>query len=244
MWLERKMFSLRKAGQLFLASERNIDVKLFSAPKYVKEIKKLTRVINFSRSNIKSLQGIPKLNKLIELNIDNTEISNFANIKSFPHLRKISFKNCPNLPLDSAQLSLVIALPELTSINDKQISEKVRNKAKDYPEYVPNLIDAGWLAVHPCPPQHEMRELCKQYNVEFIEDFEPESVDDESNDNDYNANNDDFSFEDCVSYLIQKHEDMQKKSMAMFGITDGSKSGSSQQSPSSAKSPSFTIYDI
>ena len=224
MWLERKMHSLKKSGQLFLSSERNIDVKVFSDPKFSKDIKKLTKVFIVSRSNLTTLENIPKMPKLNELNIDYTEIKNFANILAFPHLRKISFKGCPNLQLESAQLSLVIALQELTSINDKQIPQGIQKKAKEFPEIASKLVNAGWMAIYPCPKGKDLKEICDYYKVKYSDDeFESDSTEydvDHEEDIEFDANDDDFNFEVCLHVLHEKHEEMIRKSQAMFGISN------------------------
>jgi hypothetical protein len=61
-------------------------------------------------------------------------------------------------------------------INGGLISDTERNKIASYPQFTGELLNLGWRLIYPCPEPDQMRELCRQYNVTYVEDTPPEDV--------------------------------------------------------------------
>ncbi|EAX96959.1 hypothetical protein TVAG_414400 [Trichomonas vaginalis G3] len=214
-WLERRIHSLRSTGKLNLPSEKDFNAQLLADKKYVADVK-LTKYLNLSRIPITTFEGIPKLPKCLELIADNILLESLKNISAFPHLRKISLKNSTNINKKQLNLSLVIALPDLVSINGKIIPDLVKKKAQKYPSYSAQLINKGWIAEIPCPTSEELKQICEQYGVEYLEDdadLEESEKEQEAAENDL-----EYDFEDTIAFLHKAHEDMLVRSQAIFGI--------------------------
>lgn len=214
-WLERRIHSLRTSGRLNLPSEREFNPQLLSEKKYLADIR-LTKYLNLSRIPLTTFEGIPKLPKCIELMADNIQLENLKNIAAFPHLRKISLKNSTNISDKQLNLSLIIALPELVSINGKIIPDVLKKKAKKYPTYAASLINKGWIAEIPCPSGDEMMQICDKFGVEYIDD--DIGLDDSDDERGIVDNELEYNFEDTIAFLHKAHEDMLVRSQAIFGI--------------------------
>ena len=150
MWIERRLHNLRVTGKLNLAGEKDLDLEGLSNPKYAKELS-IVKEMNLNRTSLKSFEGFPNMLKLSDLSVENTELKNFKNIRSFPNLRKISFKGSNDLGSKNLSLSVILAIPSISSVNGKLVSEKIKQKASEYPPIAGDLVNAGWIATYPVP---------------------------------------------------------------------------------------------
>ena len=218
MWIERRLHNIRTTGKFNISGEKDVDLNQLSNVKYIKEMK-LVKSLNLSRTSISSFEGCPKMPKVIDVIADGSQISSLKNIKAFTNLRKISLKNTPKLDQKNMKLSVVLAVPEITTVDGKLISEKIRQKAKEFPNFAGELVNNGWMAVYPVPSEDEFKEICKEYSVEFTQDeifIKSQSADDLAEEKE--EEDDEFDFEAVINQLHEEHESMLTRSQALFGI--------------------------
>ena len=81
-------------------------------------------------------------------------------------MTKINIENTPLSRNPHCKLSLLIVCGNnLRVINGKLISATLRKKAEAYPPVAAQLINAGWMAVYPCPSAEEISKLCAEYSI-------------------------------------------------------------------------------
>lgn len=239
MVLKRKLRSIKKSGELFLASENDLDLTEFSKDEFYADLK-LAKLFNFSRTPIKNFIGIPKLNKLKTLIADNSQVENLSNIHSMPNLTSISLKNTPVSRDPHFFLSVYIGtFRKISQINGKLIPENVKKTAAMYPDIASYLVNVGWMVTKPVPTEEEFDALCKKYGINpytFVPQADHDvyysnSADPQRSSGMYDPNRDisfEFNlhqnlelpdnFEDKIIKLRGLHDHMLLKSQALFGI--------------------------
>ena len=225
-WLQRRLIIVKRTGNLSLINEQNVDLNLFNMPEYSNQLS-VIKTLDLTKTNIKSLEDLqhhfPKLTTFIA---DKTQISDFKNFQILSGVRSVSLKQTPVSKKPHYKLSLLLCLGsdnKLTSIDGQIITKKLRSMAEQYPQpLTSNLINNGWMAEYPCPDENALFALCEKYDVSHDTGIYtiPSPKNDATNlpdDEDF-ENIDEMDFEDLISELRKKHEDMLMKGQAMFGL--------------------------
>ena len=209
--IKTKLGILRKTGDFSLLSQK-IDIStVFRSPELQKNAN-LIKTLNLTRTNFRTARAFPTLNSMTSLIADFSELENFENFLSFPKLAKISIKHTPVASKKNFKLSLYLLFGDsLSSINGTIISEEIRRKALEYPNFARDLINKGWIAVYPPPSDDEFDDLCQNYGID-----KPKSIS-QSEEEERKENNQSQSEEEDIElqyqYLIQSIRDKQEEQL-------------------------------
>ena len=209
-WLSRKYQTLTKTGKLSLIGEKKIDLSVFSQPSIQKDTK-IIKVLDLSRTDIKSLEGLPYLPRLKTFIADKTEIDTFKNFSSIKNVISISLKETEiskKLSSNKYRLSLILVCPQLSTIDNKMIPQQIRDIAATYPPVCSQLINAGWMIETPPPTGDHLEQLCKQYIKDETEPLKTSSE----------VENSSKDFQEMIKQLHNKHEQVILNGLAKFGI--------------------------
>ena len=214
--LRSKLALLKKSGELSFHSQK-MDIESTLKTPEVKKSTNFIKTLTLTRTNFSTANGIPEMPFLTTLNADNSKLENFENFLAFPKLAKVNIKKTPVSEKKNFKLSLYLLFGEsLSSINGSIISETVRAKASEYPEYARELVNKGWIAVYPPPSDEDFEEICKNYGVDIEETASPDAnsqsaygeEDKESQNSDESNENDDE-----YQYIIQELRDRQEEQL-------------------------------
>lgn len=170
----------KKTGKLLMQGEPLLKSEYFSRAE-LKQISKLIKEIDISYTKISSIEGLPKLPNLRIFSANNTRLDSF---KGFLSLKsncaiKIEIKNTPLSSRMNFRLALLVLFGDIiVSINGKAISDKIRLQANKYNPCCAELINQGWEIVYPPPKEEELKEICSQYSVNYVEKVYEEEEDD------------------------------------------------------------------
>jgi hypothetical protein len=163
-WLQKSELIFLRTGKLNLSSVALPDLAAIKARPSLKEL-------NLSKTQLKSIQGLAVQRNIVVFIADNSQLESFTNFSAIASASTYSLKNTPL----AANRLFRIAVALLSNahrpiVNGMLISDAERKKASAYPPFTAELVNLGWPLVWPCPEPDHMRELCRQYNVTYVED--------------------------------------------------------------------------
>jgi hypothetical protein len=172
---------------------------------------KMMRHLNLSYVQITSLAGLKPQPNLESLTAIGSRITSFQNFSAIAGIRRLVLNNTPVARAPQFVLSAVLICPNLTSLNERQIPDLTRNRAKSYPYPGRLLVDAGWLAEFPYPPDDRLADLAVKFGVvEPEEEEDAQTATEEAEDR----------FEDVLAGLWRRHEKLVKRAQCRSqGIT-------------------------
>ena len=175
LWRRRMLESLRRSNKVDLSGENIDDLSKLGTLK-------LMHSLDLSYVQISTLEGMPNQPNLKIFILDGTAISSFKNFSAVNNITSISLKRTPVLKEPNYLVSLLLVCPKVTIVNGKLISEKTKSKVESYPSFAHELVNAGWMAEYPCPPDDVLNNLKKQYKIlsdEYEEVLEEEEEEEE-----------------------------------------------------------------
>ena len=217
-WVHEQSYLLKTQGKLIIPTKDNADISFFKNSKYKKQLY-LVKHLDASNTPLESLDGFIKLRNLKTFIADGTSISNFKNFQAIASVSKISLKDTPVSLLPAYKLSLYLVTGQsLKVIDGKTIPSSIIKKASTYPPIAGNLVNAGWIAEHPCPSSERLYELCNEYGINQSLMTGEQFAFENSIDLDEDVYTGDF--EETIALLRVRHEEMLRKGQSLFGITD------------------------
>lgn len=120
------------------------------------------KVLNISRSHIKSLDALPAQPLLCQIIADQSELSSFAGLSRHKKLRDVSFIGTPLESQPNSRLACIIVVgPNISVINKRSVKKSEREEALKYPKISKLLLEAGWELEKPVPSAEKFREILK-----------------------------------------------------------------------------------
>lgn len=207
-WWKSREYILNKTGKLNLTG---IQVTEFSVVKS----RPLMKELNISRCPCTSLKKLAFQPNLYTFNAEGSSLSSFENFSSVSKATVFHLKNTPLSAKPHYVLALYIICdnPKIV-VDGKLISSKVKRLAGTYPICTKDLLNAGWDLVYPCPSSDEIRDLCRDLNVTYIEDeHEEEQVDEESA-----YQEEDLNHYEMIEKMLAKHDSIIQQAQHKFGL--------------------------
>ncbi|OHT16137.1 hypothetical protein TRFO_13467 [Tritrichomonas foetus] len=213
-WLQKCELGFLKTGRLNLSSVSIPDLSLVKSRSTLKEL-------NISRCKLESLEGLAYQPNIAVLNADHSHISSFKNFASVSHATIYSLKNTP-LAQDPNYLIglLLMAEDDKIIVNGKHLSSMWYRKADTYPSFTRDLLNNGWSLEYPCPKSEILREICREFNVTYIEDDDPASDTEQFGDNQNEEEEESGNFLDKIDRLMNKHNEMISQASRDFELLD------------------------
>ncbi|KAK8891054.1 hypothetical protein M9Y10_028259 [Tritrichomonas musculus] len=129
------------------------------------------KVLNITRSHIKSLESLPAQPILQQIVADNSELSSFAGLSRHKKLRDVSFIGSPLESKPNSRLSCIIVVgPQIAIINKRIVKKSEREEASKYPKITRLLLEAGWDLETPVPSPEKFREILKDEKYRSVLD--------------------------------------------------------------------------
>ena len=215
--IKTRLNLLRKSGEFSLLAQK-VDISNVFKSKEIKSYASLIKTLNLTRTNFSSAVDFPEMNALTTLIADSSELKNFENFLIFPKLAKISIQKTPVASKKNFKLSLYLLFGEtLSSINGRIISEEIRRKAAEYPDYARELVNNGWIAVYPPPSDEDFDKICEDYNVVKPHEITQDNIEEEEEEvqEDLEAQANDEKEYEQIKYenLIQSIRDKQEEQL-------------------------------
>lgn len=158
-WFPEKLKQLAKTGTLNLSAEVMEDLSFVGCRETMKKL-------DLSFTHLTSLVGLAYQPKLDSLILDSSDLINFKNFRAVQKISSISLRNTPAAATPNFKLSLLLVIgPSLRVINGQRVSDRLREKAKQYPEIASDLVNCGWMAQYPCPDDLEMEDISQGYGL-------------------------------------------------------------------------------
>ena len=165
-WLQKCELSFLRTGKLNLSAVPQPDLTAIRARPTMKEL-------NISKCKLESLEGLAYQPNLSVFNADNSLLASFKNFKSVAHATIYGFKNTPIARQKNFLIGLLIMTEaEKPIVDGKLVAGVWRRRAQSYHPCVRELLNRGWPLEVPCPKRAEIRALCQDYNVTYVEDEE------------------------------------------------------------------------
>lgn len=166
-WLTQRELAYKRTGIINITGVNVDSLEHIGSRTSLKEL-------IMSRTKLESIETLHKQPKLQKFIADNSMISTWKNFKAVSNASVISLKNTPLAEQKHFNIAAKIVCGEnLTVLNGKTISNTVIEKAKTYPPFVADLLNAGWIFVYPCPDMEKLKEACFAFNIDFKDpDFE------------------------------------------------------------------------
>jgi hypothetical protein len=213
-WLQRCDLSFKRTGKLNLSSVPEPDLSLIRSRNSLKEL-------NISRTKLTTIEGLALQRNLQVFNADHSLLNSFKNFSAIASASIYQLKNTP-LSEDPNCLVAIILLSDSPRpiVDGKLIPASVHRRAATYPQFARELLNSGWKLVYPCPELDLMRDLCRQFNVTYIEDNErpveqaaAEPIPDWGGD---------AGYLEQIDYLMGKHEEVIQNATREFELLDES----------------------
>lgn len=213
-WLQRRVHSLRRTGKLSFINETDVDP---SALRQLGNEIFFIKTLDFSKTKIETLDGMPRLTKVTSFIADQSNLSDFRNFISLSSATSISIKKTPISKIPHYKLNILLASgPNLVKIDGQVITSTLRARYEQYPSACCQLVNAGWIATYPCPPHDKLIEICNQYNIPPPEEVPETSFQEDEEE----VVIDPSDFDKLASKLKAKHEVLLQRKQALFGIIE------------------------
>jgi hypothetical protein len=163
-WLQKCEHTFLRTGKLNLSAIPLPDLTAIKSRPSLKEL-------NISKTRLESLQGLAPQRNIAVFNADHSALNSFVNFSAIANASIYSLKNTPLSTNRLFRIAIVLlSNSNRPIVNGALISDAERNKAAMYPQFTGELLNLGWELCYPCPDPDVMRELCRQYNVTYVED--------------------------------------------------------------------------
>ena len=230
-WLQKCELSFLRTGKLNLSTIPLPDLTAIRTRSSMKEL-------NISKCKLESLEGLAYQPNLSVFNADNSLLASFKNFKSVAHASIYCLKNTPMARQQNYLIGLLIMTEaEKPIVDGKLVAPVWMRRAKTYHPCVRELLNCGWPLEFPCPKRAEIRELCKDYNVTYVEDEEWGQDEDEEEiegptipteiDNDYGTQieepaPEDLTYLEMIDKLMELHNQVINNATRQFELLDES----------------------
>ncbi|EAX81150.1 hypothetical protein TVAG_247850 [Trichomonas vaginalis G3] len=163
-WLTQRELSFKRTGIINITGVNVDSLAPIGSRSHLKEL-------NMSRSKLESIETLRKQPSIQKFIADNSQINTWKNFKAISNATCISLKNTPlSQPKYFPVAARVLFGDNLKVLNGKAISNVTIERAKTYPAFVSDLLNAGWEFVFPCPDIDTLKAACEQYNIECEEE--------------------------------------------------------------------------
>ena len=219
-WITRRIPMLKRSGKFCVAGDTHFDPQYLSHPEVAKFLT-ICRHVDFSRTSLSTLEGLPPFPHLLTFCADKTGISNFKNFHILQSASSFSFKGTPlsKLPAYHLGILLAIGIDSVSSIDGRVVSQKLRKRAREYPGFCRELVNKGWIPVVPCPEGTTFLKICNEFGVEpEFPNVVPDTFDFENLETLGQVES--IDFEELVKRLKDEHEDVITRGQALFGLVD------------------------
>ena len=165
-WLQKCELTFLRSGVLNLSTVPYPDLSIIKTRTSLKEL-------NLSKTKLTSLEGLGYQPNLSVFKAINSSIESYKNFSSISHASTMYFRNSPITKDPNYIVAILLfAEDEHVIIEGKLVSQMWHRKAAAYPSFFRDLLDNGCPFEYPCPSEQKLRELCREYNVTYIEDDE------------------------------------------------------------------------
>ena len=219
-WITRRIPMLKRSGKFCVAGDIHFDPGILALPEVAKVLA-ICRHIDLSRTSLSTLEGLPPFPHLLTFCADKTGISNFKNFHVLHTASSFSFRGTPLSELPTYQLGLLLAvgIDNVSSIDGRVVSQKLKKRAREYPKFCSDLVNKGWVPVYPCPEATQFLKICADFDVEpEFPNVVPDTFDFEHLDAIGHITS--LNFEELIKRLKDEHEDVITRGQALFGLVD------------------------
>lgn len=127
------------------------------------------KILNISRSHIKSLDTLPAQPLLNQIVADHSDLSSFAGLSRHKKLRDVSFIGTPLESKPNSRLACIIVVgPQISIVNKRGVKRSEREEASRYPRITKLLLEAGWDLETPVPSTEKFREILKDEKYQSV----------------------------------------------------------------------------
>ncbi|OHT07722.1 hypothetical protein TRFO_23997 [Tritrichomonas foetus] len=163
-WLIKCETTFLSTGKLNLSSVPLPDISAIKTRTSLREL-------NISRTKLESLQGLAYQPNLQIFRATKSKLNSFKNFYSISHASMVFLQNTPLAKIPNYIIGVILlAEDDRVIIDGKLVSPKWYKKAATYPPFVRDLLNSGWMIEYPCPSANQLRDLCREFNVTYIED--------------------------------------------------------------------------
>ena len=212
-WLRKAELAFLRTGKLNLSNVPQLDLSLIKSRSTLKEL-------NISRCKITSLEGLAYQPKLNLLNAENSELSSFKNFYSVSHASIFQLKNTPLSKQPNYEIGLILVNPtEKVIVDGKFLRKHWYKKSQDYPSFTNDLLNAGWTLEYPVPSKEVFRELCREYNVQYVEDEDQDPVINIP-DGAFPEEEEPSNYLELIDMLMDRHNEIINEASRQFELLD------------------------
>ena len=212
-WLRKCELAFLRTGKLNLSSVAEPDLSLIKTRSTLKEL-------NISRCKLTSLDGLAYQPNIKLLNADSSQLSNMKNFNSIASCSMYVLKGTPLSKQPNYLIGLIIfAGDEKIIVDGKKVANHWYKKAESYPSFTRNLLNAGWNIEYPCPTNDVFREVCRQYNVEYVEDSDQDPVIN-MNYNEFDEEEEPANYLELIDMLMDRHNECINEASRNFKLLD------------------------
>ena len=212
-WLQKCELPFLRTGKLTLSNVSNPDLSLIRSRSSMKEL-------NISRCKLESLEGLAYQPNLNVFNAENSSLKSFKNFLSVAHATIYTLKNTPLSQNPNYLIGLLIlAEEEKIIVGGKLVGNSWYRKADSYPSYTRELLNAGWDLEYPCPESQVMREICHEYNVQYIEEEDSNAMFETKNDA-FPEEEEPANYLEVIDLLMDRHNDVINQASRNFELLD------------------------
>jgi hypothetical protein len=199
-----------------------VDLQYFSHPQVLRALC-VVKVLDISRTTLKTLAGCPDFPRLNVFIADRSELSDFTNFRALRTVASFSMRATPVSRLPTYRLSLLMAVGtrSIRSIDGGQISSALKASYEHFPPICHELVNAGWIASTRPPASAKIRSLCSQYSIdEPLFASNSDEGDLVSFNRDTSTSDAALDFDSLLKKLRAEHQEVWRKGQAQFGIVD------------------------
>jgi hypothetical protein len=217
-WLQRAELTFLRTGKLILNGDPTPDLSLIHSRTSLKEL-------NISKTQLTTIEGLAPQPHLSIFNAENSQLSSFVNFSAISHASIFFLRNTPlsEDPLFYLGIALM-STAENPIVDGKLVAKVWKRRAASYPPFVRDLISAGWKLQLPCPEPADLREICGEFGVTYVEDDQPvEAVQAVSSTTKPESEIiDESDYLAVINHLMGKHEDVIVGATRDFELLDES----------------------
>lgn len=211
-WLRKCELAFLRTGKLNLSNVAEPDLSLIKTRSTLKEL-------NISRSKLTSLEGLAYQPNINLFNADSSQLSSMKNFSSIARASMYVLKGTPLSKQPNYLIGLIILSEEKIIVDGKHVANHWYKKAEGYPSFTRNLLNAGWKIEYPCPSNEVLREVCRQFNVEYVEDSDQDPVIN-MNYNQYDEEEEPANYLELIDMLMNRHNECINEASRNFKLLD------------------------
>jgi hypothetical protein len=128
------------------------------------------KILKLNKSPLISLHTLPPQPLLRELYADGSQLETLTGINKLNRLAVLSLKDTPVSANPNFRLSAIICVgTRLESINGEKVTNYERRRAQAYPPVARLLVNEGWVVQFPPPSVADFRYLANSFGIECEE---------------------------------------------------------------------------